>query len=77
LLSDQDGYDAIRKVARVAHGLFWRPVSFERYLMRKELQPLSRTDWLPGANELAAQRVRAEPLNATTALPTKVTFGLM
>ncbi|MES2353105.1 MAG: TIGR03761 family integrating conjugative element protein [Pseudomonadota bacterium] len=59
LLSDQDGYDAVRKVARVARALFWQPVSFERYLMRKELQPLSRADWLPGANELAAQRVRA------------------
>jgi integrating conjugative element protein (TIGR03761 family) len=59
LLSDQDGYDAVRKVARVARGLFWQPVSFERYLMRKELQPLSRADWLPGANEMAAQRVRA------------------
>jgi hypothetical protein len=59
LLSDQDGYDAVRKVARVTRALFWQPVSFERYLMRKELQPLSRADWLPGANELAGQRVRA------------------
>ncbi len=59
LLSDDAGHQAIRKVARALRSVFWQPVSFERYLMRKELQPLSRGDWLPGANEQAAKRVKA------------------
>ena len=74
LLSDDGGYQATRKIARLVRALFWQPVSFERYLMRKELQPLSRADWLPGADDAANKRVRAV-LGIFGEVPRKVFAG--
>ena len=50
---------AIREVGREMRALFLEPIRWERYLLREELRQLSRSDFLPGADELARLRVRA------------------
>jgi hypothetical protein len=39
--------------------LFLEPIRWERHLLREELRQLSRSDFLPGADAFAQQRVRA------------------
>jgi len=58
-LSDDDGRAAIRDVGRGLRALFLEPIRWERNLLREEMLPLSRRDYLPGADEAARQRVRA------------------
>jgi integrating conjugative element protein (TIGR03761 family) len=58
-LSDAAGREAIREIGRALRGLFLEPIRWERALMREEMLPLSRADFLPGANEAARLRVQA------------------
>jgi hypothetical protein len=57
-MSDDEGRAAIRELGRELRALFLEPIRWERHLLREELRPLSRSDFLPGADELAHQRVR-------------------
>ena len=56
-LSDGDGRAAIREVGRGLRALFLEPIRWERLLLREEMLPLSRSDFLPGADDLARQRM--------------------
>ncbi len=56
-LSDGDGRAAIREVGRGLRALFLEPIRWERLLLREEMLPLCRSDFLPGADDLARQRV--------------------
>ncbi len=58
-LSDTDGRAAIREVGRGLRRLFLEPIRWERNLLREEMLPLGRRDFLPGADEAARQRVLA------------------
>jgi integrating conjugative element protein (TIGR03761 family) len=58
-LSDTEGRAAIRAVGRTLRALFLEPIRWERHLLREELRPLSRNDFLPSADTQAGQRVRA------------------
>ena len=58
-MSDDEGRAAIREVGRELRALFLEPIRWERHLLREELRQLSRSDFLPGADEFAHQRVRA------------------
>ncbi len=58
-MSDGEGRAAIREVGREMRALFLEPIRWERQLLREELRQLSRSDFLPGAEETAHQRVRA------------------
>jgi integrating conjugative element protein (TIGR03761 family) len=58
-MSDEAGRAEIRAVGRGLRALFLEPIRWERYLLREEMLPLSRRDFLPGADEAARQRVRA------------------
>jgi integrating conjugative element protein (TIGR03761 family) len=58
-MSDDEGRAAIRELGRELRALFLEPIRWERHLLREELRPLSRSDFLPAADELAQQRVRA------------------
>ena len=58
-LSDTDGRAAIREVGRGLRRLFLEPIRWERYLLREEMLPLGRRDFLQGADKAAQQRVRA------------------
>ncbi|MBK7590299.1 MAG: TIGR03761 family integrating conjugative element protein [Betaproteobacteria bacterium] len=59
LLPDRDGRTLIYSYTRRLRGLFEEPVRFERWLMRDELRPLSRHDFLPAAGAEASKRVQA------------------
>ena len=58
-LSDEEGRAAIRELGRELRALFAEPIRWERNLLREELRALSRSDFLPVADEIARQRVRA------------------
>ncbi|MCC7082088.1 MAG: TIGR03761 family integrating conjugative element protein [Burkholderiales bacterium] len=58
-MSDREGWGAIHEIGRKLRALFLEPIRWERYLLREELRQLSRSDFLPGAEEAARQRVRA------------------
>ena len=58
-MSDDEGRAAIREVGRELRALFLEPIRWERQLLREELRQLSRSDFLPGADEAAQRRVRA------------------
>ncbi|MCL4745647.1 MAG: TIGR03761 family integrating conjugative element protein [Burkholderiaceae bacterium] len=58
-MSDEEGRVAIRIVGRDMRALFLEPIRWERHLLREELLPLSRGDFLPTADEKGRQRVRA------------------
>jgi integrating conjugative element protein (TIGR03761 family) len=58
-LSDEAGREAIREIGRGLRALFLEPIRWERSLMREEMLPLSRADFLPGAAEAARMRVQA------------------
>jgi integrating conjugative element protein (TIGR03761 family) len=57
--SDKEGYDHIFSMTRRCRSIFERVVWFQRYLMRDELRPMSRADWLPQAADDARKRVAA------------------
>ena len=56
-LSDDDGRAAIREIGRGLRALFLEPIRWERLLLREEMLHLSRRDFLPGADEVARQRM--------------------
>ena len=58
-MSDEAGRAEIRAIGRGLRSLFLEPIRWERNLLREEMLPLSRRDFLPGADEAARQRVRA------------------
>ena len=58
-MSDGEGRQAIREVGRQMRALFLEPIRWERHLLREELRPLSRNDFLTGADEAARKRVMA------------------
>ena len=58
-MSDDDGRAAIRENGRRLRALFLEPIRWERNLLREEMLPFSRRDYLPGADGSARQRVRA------------------
>ena len=59
LLSDKEGYAEIYTQTRRTRSIFERVIWFQRYLMREELRPMARSDWLPSADEEAKKRVQA------------------
>lgn len=59
LLSDKEGYAEIYTQTRRCRSIFERVIWFQRYLMREELRPMTRADWLPTADEEAGKRVQA------------------
>ncbi len=58
-LSDEAGRAAIREIGRGLRALFLEPIRWERGLLREEMLPLTRRDFLPGADELGRLRVQA------------------
>lgn len=58
-LSDAEGWHAIRKVEREMRALFLEPIRWERFLIRDEMLPLGRADFLPCADEMGTKRVKA------------------
>jgi integrating conjugative element protein (TIGR03761 family) len=58
-MSDEAGRAEIRTIGRGLRALFLEPIRWERNLLREEMLPLSRRDFLPGADDAARQRVRA------------------
>jgi len=56
-MSDEDGRVAIRDIGRGLRTLFLEPIRWERLLLREEMLPLSRRDFLPGADDVARQRM--------------------
>ena len=59
LLPDRDGRSLIYSYTRRLRGMFEQPVRFERWLLREELRPLCRHDFLPAAEAEASKRVQA------------------
>jgi integrating conjugative element protein (TIGR03761 family) len=53
-MSDDEGRAAIRELGRELRALFLEPIRWERHLLREELRQLSRSDFLPGADEARA-----------------------
>ena len=58
-LSDEAGRAAIREIGRGLRALFLEPIRWERGLLREEMLPLTRRDFLPGADEIGRLRVQA------------------
>jgi len=58
-LSDAEGRAAIFKLEQKMRALFHTPIHWERCLMREDLLPLRREDFLPGADEAARARACA------------------
>ena len=58
-MSDEEGRVAIYTVGRDIRALFLEPIRWERNLLRDELLPLTRGDFLAVADEKGRQRVRA------------------
>jgi integrating conjugative element protein (TIGR03761 family) len=56
-LSDDDGRAAIREIGRGLRALFLEPIRWERQLLREEMLPLSRRDFLPSADDAGRQRM--------------------
>ncbi|MCK0508612.1 PFL_4669 family integrating conjugative element protein [Aromatoleum anaerobium] len=59
IFSDKQVHDAIRQFTRPMRAAFEEFIRFETWLSKPELLPLSRTDFLPGADAVAQRRVAA------------------
>jgi integrating conjugative element protein (TIGR03761 family) len=59
IFSDKQVHDAIRQFTRPMRAAFEEFIRFETWLSKPELLPLSRTDFLPGADAAAQRRVAA------------------
>ncbi|CAD5366554.1 Integrating conjugative element protein [Rubrivivax sp. A210] len=59
MLSDKEGYAEVYTQTRRCRSIFERVIWFQRYLLREEMRPLTRLDWLPTADEEARKRVQA------------------
>jgi integrating conjugative element protein (TIGR03761 family) len=73
-MSDEQGRLAVREAGRRLRALFQEPMRWERVLLREELKPLTRSDFLPGADQPARGRVIAVQ-NALGLLPRDVLTG--
>ena len=58
-LSDAEGWQAVWDVEREMRALFLEPIRWERVLVRDEMLPLGRADFLPSADDDAKKRVKA------------------
>jgi len=58
-LSDKAGRDAIYAASRPLRSLFLAPIPWLKALFDDELRPLTRADFLPGADPAARRRARA------------------
>ena len=58
-MSDAEGRAAIRAMGRQMRALFLEPIRWERHLLRDELRQMSRSDFLPSADENARRRLQA------------------
>ena len=59
LLTDKEGYSQIYTATRGCRSVFERVIWLQRYLMKEDLRPLSRSDWLPTSDDSARKRVLA------------------
>jgi integrating conjugative element protein (TIGR03761 family) len=59
LLPDAEGRSLLLSYTRRLRGLFEELIRFERWLVRQDLRPLSRHDFLPTADAEARRRVQA------------------
>jgi integrating conjugative element protein (TIGR03761 family) len=74
-MSDAEGKAAITGLSRKMRSLFVMPVRWEHYLLREEMRPLTRADYLPGADAEAKKRVAAA-LGLFGELPRNVFIGM-
>ena len=58
MLSDKEVYEQTYSMTRACRSLFEEVVYFQRYLLRDELRVLSRSDFLPNADDEARKRVQ-------------------
>ncbi len=58
-MSDEAGRAEIRTIGRGLRALFLEPIRWERNLLREEMLPLSRRDFLPGTDDAARTRCSA------------------
>jgi len=59
MLSDRDGYAEVYNQTRRTRSIFERVIWFQRYLLREEMRPLARSDWLVTADDEGKKRVQA------------------
>lgn len=59
LMADKEGYKQIFSMTHEVRRLFERVVWFQRLLGKEEMRQMSRSDWLPIADEQAKKRVTA------------------
>lgn len=59
MLSDKQGYQEIWEMGHKSRRIFERVVMFQRNLTREELRQMSRSDWLPTADDEARKRIKA------------------
>lgn len=76
LLTDKEGYAQIYTATRRCRSIFERVIWFQRYLMKEEMRSLSRSDWLPTADDAGKKRVLAS-VSLFGELPREVFNGLM
>ncbi|HEU0202288.1 MAG TPA: TIGR03761 family integrating conjugative element protein [Burkholderiaceae bacterium] len=57
LIGGDEGYDRIYSMTRAARSIFEQVVYWQRQLMREQVRPLSRRDWLPTADANAKKRI--------------------
>lgn len=74
-LSDAEGHAAIFEMERKMRALFHMPIQWERRLLREDLLPLRREDFLSGADDAARARAKAA-VEAFGEMPHRVLAGL-
>lgn len=74
-LSDAEGHAAIFELERKMRTLFHAPIRWEHRLLREDLLPLRREDFLPGADESARARAKAA-IAAFGEVPRRVLTGV-
>ncbi len=58
-IGDLEGKDDLYQMTKRIRALFESTLPYQKYLLREELRQLSRSDFLPGANDEARKRVEA------------------
>ena len=74
-LSDAQGHAAVFELERKMRTLFHAPIQWEHCLLREDLLPLRREDFLPGADEAARARANAA-IVALGEVPRRVFTGV-
>ncbi len=59
LLSTDECHAILHYIKKLIRSVFERVVYFQRYLAREEMKPMSRNDFLPGADSDAKKRLKA------------------